>query len=138
MDLSLLFGVFDEILKCPDCESSLESHVDLRKRKGYTHYIVLQCKNKECEWKYSFNTSKKQGCSHEVNVRAVIVLAFREFGQGQAAMVTFSKVMNMAPPPTCRSFTMIQNGKLLPVVQQLPNDRIINMLLQNMFLETFR
>ena len=78
MDLSLLFGVFDEILKCPGCESSVQSHVVLRKRKGYAHYIVLQCKNKECEWKYSFNTSKKQGCSHEVNARAV--LAFREIG----------------------------------------------------------
>ena len=32
MDLSILFGVFDKILECPD---SGDEH-------GYSHYIVLQ------------------------------------------------------------------------------------------------
>ena len=27
MDLSILFGVFDQILKCPDCGDEIKSHV---------------------------------------------------------------------------------------------------------------
>jgi hypothetical protein len=46
----------------------------------------------DCEWKHCFNTSKKQGHSHEV-------LAFREIGRGHSAMTTFNKVMNMPAPP---------------------------------------
>lgn len=72
MDLFLLFGVFNEILRCPECDGNMDSHVDMRKKNGYSNCIVLQCKNQDCEWKHSFNTSKKQGRSHEVNVRAVL------------------------------------------------------------------
>ena len=70
MDLSTLFNVFDAILKCPECNSDMSSHVDMNKKNGFSHYIVLQCKSTECDWEYCFNTSKKQGHSHEVNVRA--------------------------------------------------------------------
>ena len=73
----------------------MTSHVDMRKKHGYSHYIVLQCE--ACEWKYCFYTSKKQGQSHELNVRAV--LAFREIGKGHNALTTFSKVLNMLAPP---------------------------------------
>ncbi len=41
-------------------------------------------------------------------------------------MVTFTKLMNMLPPPTRPNFTKIQNKKLLPVVKQLANDSMIN------------
>jgi hypothetical protein len=78
----------------------------------------------ECEWKYCFNTSKKQGHSHEINVRAV--LAFREIGRGHTAMTTFTKVMNMPPPPMRCVCTKIQNKKLLPIVKQLANDSMNN------------
>jgi hypothetical protein len=91
MDLSILFNVFDQVLKCPDCGCDIDSHVDMRKKCGYSNYIVLQCKNMECDWKYSFNTSKKQGRSYEVNVRTV--LAFREIGKGHNATTTFNEVM---------------------------------------------
>lgn len=39
---------------------------------------------------------------------------------------TFGKVMNMAASPTRRSFTMIQNRKLLPVVKQLANNSMLS------------
>ena len=78
----------------------------------------------ECGWKYSLNSSKKQGRSNEVNVRTV--LAFREIGKGHNAMTTFNKVMNMPAPPTRRIFTKIQNEKLLPVVKDLANDSLVN------------
>ena len=78
----------------------------------------------ECEWKHCFNTSKKQGRSHEVNVRAV--LAFREIGRGHSAMTTFSKVMNMPAPPARRIVTKIQNERLLPTVKQLANDSMVD------------
>jgi hypothetical protein len=124
MDLSILFNVFDHVLKCPDCGCDIESHVDIKKKCGYSHYIVLQCKNTECEWKYAFNTSKKQGRSYEVNVRSV--LAFREIGKGHSGMTIFSKVMNMPAPPTRRVFTKIQNEKVLPVVKKLATDSMVN------------
>ena len=122
MDLSILFGVFDNILKCPDCGEEMKSHVDMRKKHGYAHYISLQCV--ACDWKYCFNTSKKQGQSYEVNVRAV--LAFREIGKGHSAMTTFSKVLNMPAPPRRANFTKIQNKKLLPAVKQCANDSMVN------------
>jgi hypothetical protein len=91
MDLSILFGVFDKILKCPDCWDEMKPHVDMRKKHRYAHYISLQCV--ACDWKYCFNTSKKKQQSYEVNVQAV--LAFREIGKGHSVMTTFSKVLNM-------------------------------------------
>ena len=54
MDLSILFGVFDNILKCPDCGNEMKSHVDIREKHGYAHYISLQCV--ACDWKYCFYT----------------------------------------------------------------------------------
>ena len=124
MDLFILFGIFNEVLKCPECGDKMSSHIDMKEKNGFSHYIVLECCNTECEWKYCFHTSKKQGPSYEVNVRAV--LAFREIGRGHNAMVTFTKVMNMPPPPTRQNFTKIQNKKLLPVVKQLANDSMMN------------
>jgi RNase P subunit RPR2 len=64
----------------------MNSHVDMKKKHGYSHYIVLQCKG--CDWKYSFNSSKKQGQSFEINVRAV--LAFRESGRRHNATMPIS------------------------------------------------
>ena len=40
----------------------------MKKKCGYSNYIVLQCKNMECGWKYSFNSSRKQGRSYEGRV----------------------------------------------------------------------
>ena len=37
IDLSVLFGVFDEVLKCRDCGEEMKSHVDMRKKHGYAH-----------------------------------------------------------------------------------------------------
>ena len=91
MDLSVLFIVLNEILKCPDCGKAMNSHVDMNKKHGYAHYVSLKCV--ACDWKYCFYTSKKQGQFYEVNVRAV--LAFREIGKGHSAMKTFNKVLNM-------------------------------------------
>ena len=124
MDMSVLFGVFDQVLKCPECGHKMTSHIDMKKKHGFSHYIVLECEHTECDWKYCFHTSKKQGPSFEVNVRAV--LAFREIGRGHNAMVTFTKLMNMPSPPTRRNFTKIQNKKLLPVVKQVANDSMMN------------
>ena len=100
----------------------MNSHVDMKKKHGYSHYIVLQCMG--CDWKYCFNSSKKQGQSFEINVRAV--LAFREIGRGHNAMTNFSKIMNMPAPPRRNHFTKIQNKKLLPVVKQCANDSMLN------------
>ena len=122
MGLSILFGVFNKILKCPDCGDEMKSHVDMRKKHGYAHYISLHCV--AYDWKYCFNTSKKQGQSYEINVRAV--LAFREIGKGHSAMTTFSKVLNMPTPPRRANFTKIQNKKLLPVVKQCASDSMVN------------
>ncbi len=93
----------------------------MKKKHGYSHYIVLQCE--ACEWKYCFYTSKKQGQSHELNVRAV--LAFREIGKGHNAMTTFSKVLNMPAPPRRDNCTKIQKEKLLPIVKQCANDSML-------------
>jgi ribosomal protein S27E len=106
MDLSILFSVFNDVLKCPDCGNEMKSHVDMRKKHGYAHYISLQCG--ACDWKYCFNTSKKKGQSYEINVRAT--LAFREIGKGHSAMTTFSKVLNMPAPPRRANFTKIQKA----------------------------
>ena len=124
MDLSILCNVFDNVLKCPDCGCDIKSHADMKKKCGYSNYLVLQCESMECDWEYSFNTSKKQGHSYEVNVRTV--LAFREIGKGHNAMTTFNKVMNMPPPLTRRVFTKIQNEKVLPAVKKLASDSMIN------------
>ena len=130
MDLGVLFNVFDDILRCPECGDNTTCHVHMKKKNGFSHYLLLECNNAECEWKYCFHTSKKQGHSYEINVRSV--LAFREIGRGHKAMVTFAKVMNMPPPPTptptptSRTFTKLQNKKLLPVVKQLATDSMVN------------
>ena len=118
-----MFKVFGEVLKCPDCGNQMSSHIDMRKKNGFSHYIVLQCNNTECDWKHCFHTSEKQGPSYTVNTRAV--LAFREIGRGHSAMVTFTKLMNMPPPPISRNFMKIQNNKLLPAVKQLANDSMV-------------
>ena len=88
MDLSVLFNIFETVLKCPECGNDMNSHLDLKKKSGYAHYILLQCTNMECEWKYSFSTSKKHGRSYELNTRSV--LAFKEIGRGHTAMTTFN------------------------------------------------
>jgi hypothetical protein len=71
-------------------------------------------------WSASGSTVSIQGHSFEINVRAV--LAFREIGRGHTAMTTFTKILNIPSPPTCRNFTKTQNKKLLPIVKQLAND----------------
>jgi hypothetical protein len=71
-----------------------------------------------CEWKYYFNTSKKQGQSYEVNARQQSWLLEK--------LGTFSKVLNMPAPPRRVNFTKIQNEKLLPVVKQCANDSMLN------------
>ena len=38
------FKVFN-VLKCPDCDCDIDSHVDMKEKCGYSNYIVLQCKN---------------------------------------------------------------------------------------------
>ena len=42
MDLSVLFNVFYHVLKCPDCGSDMNSYVDMKKKNGYSNYIVLE------------------------------------------------------------------------------------------------
>ena len=59
-----------------------------------------------------------------MNVRTV--LAFREIGKGHNAMTTFNKVMNMPAPLTRCNFTKIQNEKVLPAVEKLANDSMVN------------
>ena len=55
-------------------------------KKKNCYYIILQCKSMECGWKYCFHTSKKQGRSPEIEVRAV--LAFREIGRDHNTIYT--------------------------------------------------
>ena len=98
MDLALLFTVFEDILKCPECGCKINSHVDLKRNTGFSHYISLECRSSKCEWKYCFSTSMKKGQSFEVNARAA--MAFRDMGKGHKAMTTFTKVMNIPPLPT--------------------------------------
>ena len=103
------FGVFDYILKCPECGDEMKSHVDMTKKvkkHRHAHYISLQCV--ECGWKYCFDTSKKQGQSYEINVRAV--LGFRKIGKGHSAMTTLSKVLNIPAPPTTSSKQKASTG----------------------------
>jgi DNA-directed RNA polymerase subunit M/transcription elongation factor TFIIS len=93
MDFSILFSVFDDILKCPECGNDMNSHADMKKKHGYSQYIVLQCK--ECDWKYYFNSSKKQRRqSFEIHVRASPGLS-RNWYRGHNAKTNFSKIMNM-------------------------------------------
>ena len=54
-DLSILFAVFDDFLKCPECGQDVTSHVDVKQKHGYSHCIILQCT--ACEWKYCFKGS---------------------------------------------------------------------------------
>ena len=77
----------------------------------------------DCDWKHYFDTSKKQGHSYEVNVRAVLV--FQEIGRGHGPMVTFSNVMNMPSPPARGYINKIRNKKLLPIVKQLAKDSMV-------------
>ena len=53
MDLAVLFGIFNQVLKCPYFSNDITSHIDLKKH-GFAHYTVVQCV--ECEWKYCFFT----------------------------------------------------------------------------------
>jgi hypothetical protein len=41
IDLSVLFGVFNGLLKCPECGGETTSHIDMKKRNGYSNYVVL-------------------------------------------------------------------------------------------------
>ena len=121
MDLSILFSVFDDILKCPECGNDMNLHADMKKKHCYSQYIVLQCK--ECDWKYYFNSSKKQRRkSFEINVRGLS----RNWYRGHNAKTNFSKIMNMPAPSRRNHFTKIQNKKLLPVVKQCANDSTLN------------
>ena len=52
MALSVLFSIFDDILKCPECGSDMDSQVDLLRKNGFSTHIVLQCKSSECEFQY--------------------------------------------------------------------------------------
>ncbi len=100
MDLSILFGVFDEFLKCPVCGQDVTSHVDMRKNMDILitlFYSVI----KAC-------------------------MTFFCIGKGHNAMITFNKVLNMPAPPRCDNCTKIQNQKLLPIVKQYANDRMLN------------
>ena len=123
MDVSILFSEFN-VSKCPDCGCDIDSHVDMKKNCGYSNYIVLQCKNMECGWKYSFNSSKKQGRSYEMNVRAVLV--FREIGKGHNAMTTSNKVMNMPAPMTRRNFTKSRMKRFCQLLKKMANDSMVN------------
>ena len=38
-----LCNVFDNVLKCPDCGCDIKSHADMKKKCGYSNYLVLQC-----------------------------------------------------------------------------------------------
>ena len=98
----------------------MSSHIDMTKKNGFSHCIVLQCDNTECDWTHRFHTSQKQGPSYNVNTRAV--LAFREIGRGHSAMVIFAKLMNMPPPTSFSNCMIIPNNKLLHAVKQLAND----------------
>ena len=60
----ILFGVFNQLLKCPHCGEEMKSHVDMKKKHRHAHYISLQCV--ACDRKYCFNTSIKQRQSYEV------------------------------------------------------------------------
>lgn len=112
LDMSILFTVFDDILKCG---GDLNSYIDMKKKNGFSYYNFLQCKSLECEWKCCFNASKKQGRSNEMNV--IAVLAFRDIGRRQSAMSSFTKLMNMPAPPARRIVIKIQNT-VLPVLKQ--------------------
>ena len=98
----------------------------MKRKSGYASYIVLQCKTRDGST--VSNTSKKQGHSYQVNVRAV--LAFREIGQEQSATITISKVMNKPGPPMRQDSTKSQNGKPFPVVKQLANDNMVSNAVQ--------
>ena len=69
IDVEVLFRVFGEVLVCPNCGNQMSSHIDMKKT-GFSHYIILQCNNNECDWKHCLHTSEKQGCSYAVNTIA--------------------------------------------------------------------
>ena len=35
MDLFILFGIFSEVLKCPECGDNMTCHVDMKKKNGF-------------------------------------------------------------------------------------------------------
>ncbi len=124
MGLFTLFGILNEALKCLECGDNMTFHVDM---KSFSRYIGMQCCSTECEWKYCFHTSKKQGPSYKVNVEQSWLLARLVVNTiHNLVKMTFTKLMNMPPPPTCQNFIKIQNKNLLPVVKQLANDSMIN------------
>ena len=92
----------------------------MNKKNGFSHYIVLECVDTECDWKHCFHCSQKQGPSYTLNTRAVLV--FRKIGEKHSAMTTFAAVMNIQLPATCRNFTKILNNKLL---KQLASDSMM-------------
>ena len=101
MDLLVLFGVFNQVLKCLEYGNNMTDHwwlPMLTWKRRIASPITLSCNDSmECEWKYCFYTSQKQGPSYEVNMRAVLgLLAFREIGRDHNTMVIFTKVMNMS------------------------------------------
>ena len=95
----MLSQIVDMIGKCPNCHEKVTISNDPRKKKGFSHLLILSCL--KCDWKeevYSSskiqNNEKAGPKSFEINTR--MVLAFREIGRGQSGMETFARCMNMA------------------------------------------
>ena len=94
--------------RCPACIGSINIERLISEKMGLAQFFNIYCN--DCDWNQKFCPSKE--CSRDshssgrnsfdLNKRALI--AFRENGQGYAAMTTFCWCMNMPPPMAQTTF----------------------------------
>ena len=113
IDMEILSQVFTG-LPCSSCfEFELQVTEEHVKRKGLASCLVLRCAS--CRWENEFYTSKRNGCSFEVNRR--LVYSMRTIGCGASRARRFCGTMNMPPPPRATPYSSHNKSLLLAAKQ---------------------
>ena len=128
INFGILTTIIDGISRCPECNNSVITNIDMSRKQGSSLCIEIKCVN--CDWERDFSTSPvvQQSSSQgknafEINLR--FVMAFREIGKGHEAMKTFCQCLNFPSPLAYSSYKAI-NEKLLPAYEKAAEVSISN------------
>ena len=98
MDVSVLFSVMNEFIKCPRCGFSIESKLQMDGigKQGLAIPIKIFCRSLSCKWNYIFYSSTLVGGaeasrsrgpkSFDINISSQI--DFRKIGRGHDSIET--------------------------------------------------